>query len=392
MNRIITFSTALLISVAAGAQNSIADVLRSVEQNNLELKANERQVAAQRAEDKTDNNLPDPTVSYEHVWQQKNTSETVGELTVTQGFDFPTLYAGRNSLNRKKSDIYNKESDQLRQSILLQAKEVCLDIIMLHKQQTILDERMKNALELTELYKKRIATGDANIIDMNKLNLEVLNVKSEALLNASALVSKEEELNQLNGGIDIKLSDYNYVEESLPADFETLRAEVLPADPSVAVLNSQYDAAQKAVSVSKQGWLPQLEVGYRRNNEAGTKLNGAVAGFSIPLFQNRGKVKAAKAQRDNIGYLRDNALETADAELRKNYEEALTLRTTIGDYSTTLNSQRDLDLLRQALDGGQMGFVDYFVEVAFVFQTQQNFYELENRYQKLLAQIYRNRL
>jgi outer membrane protein TolC len=144
--------------------------------------------------------------------------------------------------------------------------------------------------------------------------------------------------------------------------------------------------------VSKQGWLPQLEVGYRRNNEAGTKLNGAVAGFSIPLFQNRGKVKAAKAQRDNIGYLRDNALETADAELRKNYEEALTLRTTIGDYSTTLNSQRDLDLLRQALDGGQMGFVDYFVEVAFVFQTQQNFYELENRYQKLLAQIYRNRL
>jgi outer membrane protein TolC len=392
MNRIITFSTALLISVAAGAQNSIADVLRSVEQNNLELKANERQVAAQRAEDKTDNNLPDPTVSYEHVWQQKNTSETVGELTVTQGFDFPTLYAGRNSLNRKKSDIYNKESDQLRQSILLQAKEVCLDIIMLHKQQAILDERMKNALELTELYKKRIATGDANIIDMNKLNLEVLNVKSEALLNASTLVGKEEELNKLNGGIDIKLSDYNYVEESLPADFETLRAEVLPADPSVAVLNSQYDAAQKAVSVSKQGWLPQLEVGYRRNNEAGTKLNGAVAGFSIPLFQNRGKVKAAKAQRDNIGYLRDNALETADAELRKNYEEALTLRTTIGDYSTTLNSQRDLDLLRQALDGGQMGFVDYFVEVAFVFQTQQNFYELENRYQKLLAQIYRNRL
>jgi outer membrane protein TolC len=392
MNRIITFSTALLISVAAGAQNSIADVLRSVEQNNLELKANERQVAAQRAEDKTDNNLPDPTVSYEHVWQQKNTSETVGELTVTQGFDFPTLYAGRNSLNRKKSDIYNKESDQLRQSILLQAKEVCLDIIMLHKQQTILDERMKNALELTELYKKRIATGDANIIDMNKLNLEVLNVKSEALLNASALVSKEEELNKLNGGIDIKLSDYNYVEESLPANFETLRAEVLPADPSVAVFNSQYDAAQKAVSVSKQGWLPQLEVGYRRNNEAGTKLNGAVAGFSIPLFQNRGKVKAAKAQRDNIGYLRDNALETAEAELRKNYEEALTLRTTIGDYSTTLNSQRDLDLLRQALDGGQMGFVDYFVEVAFVFQTQQNFYELENRYQKLLAQIYRNRL
>jgi outer membrane protein TolC len=311
---------------------------------------------------------------------------------VVQEFDFPTLYAGRNKLNRSKSAVYDKQTAELRQNILLQAKELCIDIITLNKEQAILDERLQNALQLSELYKTRVATGDANIIDMNKLNLEVLNVKTEASLNATTLAGKYAELRQLNGGVEITISDNNYPDEALPADFETLKAEVLASDPTVAVLNSQYDAAQRAVSVSKQGWLPQLELGYRRNNEAGTKLNGGVAGFSIPIFQNRGKVKAAKAQRDNIAYLKDNAVANAESELRKSYDEALTLRQTVGEYSRTLNSQRDLNLLRQALDGGQMGFVDYFVEVAFVFQTQQSFYELENRYQKLLAQIYKYRL
>jgi outer membrane protein TolC len=379
--------------MAASAQSSVADVLRAVEQNNLELKANQKQVAAQRTEDGTSNNLPDPTVAYEHVWERNNTDQTVGELTVAQSFDFPTLYAGRTRLNKSKAEVYNKETAALRQSILLQAKELCLDIILLNKLQDIYDQRLANALELTELYKKRIATGDANIIDMNKLNLEVLNVKTEAALNANTLAGKEEELRQLNGGISIDIDDTSdYAPEALPADFETLKAEVLPADPQIAIYDSQYEAARRATSVSRQGWLPQLEVGYRRNNEAGTKYNGLIAGFSVPIFQNRGKVKAAKAQQASIGYLKENAISAAEAELKRNYTEAVALGRAISEYRSTIDGQRDMDLLRQALDGGQIGFVDYFVEVAFVFSSRQNSLELENRYQKLLAQMYKSQL
>jgi outer membrane protein TolC len=380
------------MAVAANAQSGIDDVLRAVEQNNLELKANERQVTAQRAEDKTENNLPDPSVSYEHVWEKNNVDQKVGELTVAQEFDFPTLYAGRNKLNRSKSAVYDRETAKLRQDILLQAKELCIDIITLHRQQQILDERQANANELSALYKKKMETGDANIIDMNKLNLEVLILKSEAALNRTNLRAKEDELRQLNGGIAISVNGDSFTGETLPADFETLKAEILPADPSVAIYDSQSAAASRALSVSRQGWLPKLEVGYRRNNEAGTKYNGVIAGISVPIFQNRGKVKAAKAQLSSINYLKENALSEAESELRKNYDEAMTLGATISEYRATIDGQRDLDLLRQALDGGQIGFVDYFVEVAYVFQSRQTCFELESRYQKLLAQIYKSRL
>ncbi len=66
--------------------------------------------------------------------EQKIKSETIGELVVSQSFDFPSLYATRNKLNRLKAGTLDSQSDVFRQEKLLQAKELCLDIIMLRQQ------------------------------------------------------------------------------------------------------------------------------------------------------------------------------------------------------------------------------------------------------------------
>lgn len=56
----------------------------------------------------------------------------------------------------------------MRQQILLQAKEVCLDIIMLQQQQELLNARLKNAKELAAMYAQRLSNGDANALETNK--------------------------------------------------------------------------------------------------------------------------------------------------------------------------------------------------------------------------------
>ena len=55
-------------ALVAGAQTSIEEVLRSVETNNKELQANRQMVTAQKLEAKLDKNLPDPTVTYSHLY------------------------------------------------------------------------------------------------------------------------------------------------------------------------------------------------------------------------------------------------------------------------------------------------------------------------------------
>lgn len=298
--RILIFSAAIFTCAWISAQeSSIDDVLHQIEANNKELQANAQLISSQKLENKAENNLPDPTLSYAHLWDSKNSGETVGELVVSQSFDFPTLYATRGKMNRLKTGALDAQSTAFRQQILLQAKEICLDIIMLQRQQVLLNERLKNAEDLSAMYAKRLSTGDANILETNKINLELLNVRTESRMNLTALNNKLKELTALNGNqplganVDaLRLAEYPAV--PLPKDFKQVCDELIAADASLQSLNGESAAARKQISANKQGWLPKLELGYRRNTESGHPLNGVVVGFSFPIFENRNKVKSPR--------------------------------------------------------------------------------------------------
>ena len=191
MKQLFIFTATILACMGMRAQETgIDSVLRQIEANNKELQANAQLISSQKLESRTENNLPDPTLSYAHLWDSKNSDETVGEMVVSQSFDFPTLYITRGKINRLKTGALDAQAATMRQQILLQAKEVCLDIIMLQHQQELLDTRLKNAEELAAMYAKRLATGDANALETNKINLELLNVRTESRMNSTALNNK----------------------------------------------------------------------------------------------------------------------------------------------------------------------------------------------------------
>lgn len=383
-------------------------ILQQIATHNKELMANERMVAAQKLENRTENNLPDPTLSYAHVWDSHDKQVTAGELVVAQSFDFPTLYATRTRLNRHRASVLDAEAEATRQRILLQAKELCIDIIGLYRQHQLLARRRQDAETLSALYAKRLEAGDANVLETNKINLELLNVRTEARLNATALQGKLKELLALNGNQPLapgrptpfgpatpnpeQLGLTDYPEAPLPERFDALREELLEADPALRTLRSQKEAAGQQLRVNRQGWLPKLELGYRRNTESGHPLNGVVVGFSFPLFENRSKVKIAKAQSHSIDFRHDEARIREASRLHTLFEEAHSLQEAIREYRETLGSQQDLALLRQALLGGQINMTEYFVEAAFVYQTEANLTELENQYHRTVARLYRSRL
>lgn len=395
MKRILIFSIiTFFLYVGMRAQSvDIDEVLRRIEANNKELQANAQLITSQKLENKSENNLPDPTLSYSHLWGAKDKDETIGELVVSQSFDFPTLYATRGQVNRLKTGALDAQSTAFRQQLLLQAKEICLDILMLQQQQRLLDERLKQAEELSAYYKRRLETGDANVLETNKINLELLNVRTEARTNRTTLENKWQELTALNSNQPLQISSLSeYPLHPLTADYEQLREEVIASDAALWSLSNESAAARKQISVSKQGWLPKLELGYRRNTESGTPFNGVVVGFSFPIFENRNKVKIAKAQSMNIDFQKENATLQAESSLAQLYREAQSLQASMQEYQEAFSSQQDLALLKQALTGGQISVIEFFVEVSVIYQSKQNLLQLENQYQKVMAQIYKSKL
>lgn len=388
----VAWSVPFLFTFGEGKEDSIDRIMRTIESNNKELKANAQLVSAQKLETRTDNNLPDPSLSYSHLWGGKDKNETIGELVVSQSFDFPSLYATRNKLNRLKAQAFDSQADVARQSILLQAKEVCLDIIMLRRQKQLLDEHLNNAEELAKIYAKRLETGDVNVLKTNKINLELLNIKTEVSQNNTALNNKIQELTALNGNIPIVFEENNYPSAPFPNDLQALRSELLATDRSILALNNESAVAHKQISVNKSQWLPKLEVGYRRNTETGTPFNGVVVGFSFPLFENRNKVKVAKAQALNVDLQKENVVLQTESELTQLYREAEMLHSSMVEYQKLFQEQQDLQLLRKALSGKQINIIEYFVEVAVIYQSKQKYLQLENQYQKTMAEIYKSRL
>lgn len=379
--------------MGAGLQaqtTGIDHVLKSIEANNKELQANAQRITSQKLETGTSNNLPDPTFSYAHMWGAADA--TISEMVISQRFDFPTLYAGRQKLNKLKMRAFDSQAGTFRRDVLLQAQHVCLDIIMLRRQKAILDERMKNARELSAMYAQKLEQGEANIIETNKINLELLNGQTEANLNEAALQNKLRELNALNGNIPVDFNDTQYPPAPLPSDYEQLRSEVLSSDHALMALLMESEAAEKEVGINKAQWLPKLELGYRRNTESGEPFNGVVVGFSIPLFENRNKVKTAKAQSLNLNYQKENAALQIESELAQLYKEARALRASMNEYEKTFAAQSDLPLLKEALTGGEISMIEYFVEVSVVYQSKLNYLQLQNRYQKAMANIYKNKL
>lgn len=158
---------------------------------------------------------------------------------VPQSSDSPSLYVTHNRLSRLKVGALDSQTDVSRQEKLLLTKEMCLGIIILRQQKHISEEWLRNAEELAKTYAKRLQTGDTNALKMDKINLELLNVKVEAPLNETALRNKLQELNTLNGNTPVVLEENTYPATLFPADYRMPKSEVLSADRMLMAFDNE---------------------------------------------------------------------------------------------------------------------------------------------------------
>ncbi|EKN16699.1 hypothetical protein HMPREF1076_01833 [Parabacteroides goldsteinii CL02T12C30] len=393
MKQFIVITLLASAALSVNGQNSIDAVLRSIETNNKELQANNQLTVSKKLEAKLDNNLPDPSVSYVHQYGNREGMGIQGELVASQSFDFPSVYVQKNKLAKSKAASFDRQGAEFRQQILLQAKEICLDLVLLNQQRALLDQRRQNAEQLAELYAMRLETGDANILETNKIDLELLNAKTEARMNESARIAKLQELATLNGGIAIDFTDTTYMSDGDILSFEELRAEAVTSNPQLLTLKSEQVAARRQLSVNKSKSLPGFELGYRMNTATGgERFNGFLVGISIPLFSNRNNVKQAKAQALYTDLQLESTTTTVESELHQLYNQSVALKTSMDEYNTVLKSQNSLALLNKAIQTGQISMIEYFVDVTTFYQSMQNYMQLQNEYQKVMAQLYKYKL
>lgn len=383
-------SIALALPLYMQAQ-SIDHVLQSIEQNNKELQSAMQLTKAQKMENRTTNNLSDPTVSYSSFYKNGAGPGHGTEFVASQGFDFPTQYITRNRQADLANEALDKQQQAVRRDILLKAKILCLDLILLNQEKALMNIRKQNADELEALYDKRLEAGDANILEVNKIKMERMNVQTEVAQNHALHRNALQSLLAMNGNLPLEFAETNYPQVKEIMDFNTMRDEVIASDLDLQALSFTTKAAEKQVSVNKQDWLPKIQAGFRRNTDSEMSMNGFVVGGSIPLFSNRKKVQIAKAQAISAQLMQEDAQLQVENNLMALFNEMQQLKEAMNAYDMPL-LYKSLDLLKEALKEGQISLIEYFVEAETVYKNLQARMQLENQYQKVMASIYKNEL
>ena len=392
IRKLILWGSALLFSVGANAQNGIEQVLQSIEANNKVLLANQKLTQAQQLEVHTGKFLPNPSAEFEKMWGNKNNPGSEYEFVIKQSIDFPTTYGKRNKLAGMKADAIGFQYAAFRQELLLSAKQTCIEIVYLRKQQALLEKQLKNAKALNIIYQKRLQKGDANQLETTKIQLEALGVQKQHRQNEVLLKTALEQLQMLNGGREIFFNDEEYIPEAL-LSLEELQAQYLSIDPTLRTLTEEQEIAQREVNLNRSLALPKIDFGYKHSS-AGDNIsaNGIVFGISLPLFEHKNTVKRAKAQAAFASVAVEESRLRMGSELEQLYGQLLAISRVKEEYSSLLESQQSVELFNKALEAKQLSIIEYFSELSTFYDSMQSYLEVEKEYHDLVAQLNRYKL
>lgn len=387
----ITLLCAASIATSGYAQRSIDEILRQIESASPEIQAQRELTSALKTEAKTGKYLSNPTVEMENLWGGAERAYNA-ELTVAQAFDFPTAYASRNKIARMQSSLYDNQQAAFRQQFLLDAELLCIDIIHLTRLDELYRQRLDRAVQMNDVYRKKMESGGANMMEYNKTNIELIDAQTQFDMNTAELQAKRRQLGTLTGNPDDTFADLQYPSRETLSPFEQISQGYLDGNPQIESLKNEVDINQRTVTLNRALSLPQFEVGYRHNFGVEGRYKGFLVGLSVPLFERKNTVKAAKARVSSSNVQLESTRRNLTSEVRRLYDQTLSLQRSIDATRELISNLKALETLDKALDAGQINIIDYLTESAVILQSKERLYQLERDYQAAAAQLFRYEL
>ena len=380
--------TAALLALSNICYAQMTPVLSEIEENNPALK-----IAAQKAElEKLENHseaiLPNPEVELAYLWGQNSTVGNRRDITVSQSFDIPTLTGMRSRLAVGEDEMALLKYRAERLNVLLEAKNLLIELTFCNALKKELDLHLKNAESLVKSTEKKMQMGGANILEAKKARLHLAAVKGKIAqigVERNRLLS---ELTRLNGGKQVTYNAAAYEgTDVLPESFTEWYSEASGRNPVLKYVQKQVEVSQSRVKIEKTATLPGLSIGYTSELARDAKYRGVSLGISIPLWNNGNRIKRADAAM-KIAQTESRAAEQEFYErLLSDYNKASGLRAAAEDFRQALESADNRDILLKAQEKGEISMIDYIVESDLYYSALEDYLESERDYRLALASL-----
>lgn len=360
---------------------TVSTILNDIKQNNLQLRSMKQRQMADVEELKSEIGIGETSIEYSPFYQRGLNGMSSSELIVSQEFDFPTVYSRKKKSINLQQQAMEKELLVEERNIMLEARQVCYDLLLAFAQDDMLGRRLAVADSMLAICDKRMQNGSCTVMEMNRAKIDRMNVLTEKMQNATNVKTLKLALERMGAQGDALLSVNSLVDDenlSLP---QGISADVEESKAALAV-------ASQNVALTRIQWFPRLNVGYRRNTAwSEPSQNGVLVGVALPIFTNTRKMKAARMYEQAAEQELQRTTTEMENRRRQLKMEASEKKLLLESYDQTL-MQQTLDTLLRAVNAGELPILEYYTEADRVYSLMQQRLEVENAYRKLMAEIW----
>ena len=380
----------LFTTTVLKAQN-VENVLNTIKQNNLEIQAGKKFVESKSYEYRQENLPEGPELKYGYFPKNSSVPGTKEIFEVSQSFQIPGYY--RNQKAYADLMIEKEAYTQMivQQDVLSKAKQLLIEYVYLRKKAAINEKRLKFAEDTYNAYQVRLEVGDANALEVNKARLHLMQVKKEEKNVRTSILSINERLKALNGGIDIEISVNDYPNEML-VDLDSVIFEKLSVDPLLLAKKKAAAAAEKQWKVTKNLQLPKFSLGYGTETVADESFKGVLVGLSIPLWSSKRAIQKARIKTEYYDLSQTLLNKNMISETKIIYDQVTTLKENLTSYQTVLSSVNNQELLNMSLDSGDISIIEFFTEMFYYYEIYDEYLAVEREYYQELARLYKYKL
>lgn len=378
---------AALMALLSINGQSMDDVLKSIEMNNSQLAAFKKAANATKSANHSEVCLDDLELGYNRLWGKPTTIGNRHDVSVSQPIDLPTMFGTKSRVAKSKDALADNEYLAQRQNILLEAKMGYLDAVYYNALVNELQRRCDQAKAMLDMQKKQLEVGDINIIEYNNICLTLSNATTSLTQAKAERDAVLAQLKQLNGGIDINVSDSVYAPISLPENFDEWFNQVCSSAPAVAITRDGITFGQRQLSLARQGWLPKLSVGYMSEKTMGEQYQGVTIGVNLPLWGAGKKVKQAKAEAAAAEAMHKATIENLKSELASDYALTKGLVKAATDIRAALSESDNTANMQKACKAGEMSTLEYLISLTAYYDAVEKMLSSEREAQKAYARL-----
>lgn len=371
---------------------NIEELLNEIAQNNTELIAYQSFIESRQLENKSENNLPDPQFSGYYLPFGDNTTDAYTEYQISQSFEFPTVYGVRSKWNELKLKQLNTVFVKRNQEILLNAKINIIEVVFLIKQKEIEVKRRTQSKQVFDQIQELYNKEQVGILDLNKAKIAWIQEQFVVEQIESEIQILQSKLETLNGGNPLTGLSSEIVLPNNVGTIENLWNEKLDKEPLLLELKAKENVSLQKIKLEKNKRLPNLALGYNYQGVRGSSYAGFYGGVSIPLWNNKNKVKAAQA---NFEYQQSNTEVITTSyyrQFQENFNRYQILLKKLNEYQQTISELGSEELLFKAYTLGELSYMNYYIELQFYQNASDEMLQMEKELQLLKSQLLKHKL